>query len=315
MEKPVFIIGLHRAGSTLVNDVLNLNPGLAMAPDEMQLFWPLTHDFLDHAKKIGDLQNNANISKIVDLIYSGEMAGSFWKEWRKLGIPKEKVLQRIEASDRSYRSIINILLEEYANQENKQRYGAKYLVHFNKTDVLLDWYPDCKIVHITRDSRAICASKVNDLATRGRKKKYFFIKPFIHWGTILFFCWQYILSAKIHVKYNNYDNYFFLRYEDLIVDPLNTIKKLCKFLELEFSEKMMFPKGKSSSFTREKNRGFDMSRISYWREKMSGFDIKLITLFTKRAMLKLGYEDINREYGKLESEDNLKEGLRGNRFD
>ena len=229
----------------------------------------------------------------MDLIYSGKMAGSFWKEWRKLGISKEKVQRRIEASDRTYKSIITILLEEYAYQENKTRYGAKYLVHIKRTDVLLNWYPDCKIVHITRDPRAICASKVNDIATRGRKNKYFFIKPIIHWGTILFFCWQYILSAKVHTKYKDYDNYYLLHYEDLVIDPIDTIEKLCKFLELIFSEKMMFPKGKSSSFPGKKNRGFDVSRISYWRKKMSRFDIKLITLVTKRAMLKLGYENNN----------------------
>lgn len=295
MEKPLFIIGLHRVGSTLLRNMINLNPEVAIAPEELHVLWPWQKDFFYYVNRIGKLNKNGHINKVVDLIYSEKIKGGFCREW-KLDINKEKLLQRMKKSDLSFKSIITIILEEYARHENKKRFGAKYLVHFSKAEILFKWFHDCRVIHLTRDPRAICVSKVNDEATIRRKKKYPYLKILIHYGTLFYYIFEYNRLANIHKNFKRYDNYYLLRYEDFITKPKEIIKKLCEFIGLEFSENMMFPEGKSSSHTEEKRCGFDTARLFYWKDRASKFDIGLITLITKKGMVKLGYENIEKEY-------------------
>jgi len=294
----MFIVGLHRAGSTLLNNIFCASPEIAMAPEEMQLFWPWKKDFIDHAEKIGALTDDDHISQLMDLVYSGEIEASFWDEWKKLSINREEFLEKIKRSDRSYKSIITLFLEEHAKYRKRKRFGAKYLVHFGRIDVLLDWFPDCKIIHLTRDPRAICASKVNDEATIRRKRKSSFLRPFIHYGTLFFFVREFVRSAKIHQQFDGSKNYRLLRYEDLITEPEKTIRDLGAFSDLEFVDEMMFASGKPSSHHQTQKEGFDISRIFYWEQRMTRFDSKLIKLLTKKAMRRLGYGNIEQEYSK-----------------
>ena len=293
---PVFIIGLHRTGSTLLKEVINQNPSIAMATDEIHLKTPWYKDFFNYAEKYGNLKNNQIINDFVDFLLDGNLQGSFWKELKNTNIDENRVRQRILNSNRSYKSLVTIIMEEYAFSEGKVRYGSKYPVHFSKVQLLEDWYPDCKIIHITRDPRAICASKVNDRATNNRKKSSPFFSPLIHYGTILFFVFEYYWSSKIHSSWSSNPNYMKIRYEDLVVNPKKTIESICDFTEIDFSMTMLNASGKSSSHKKKEKSGFDITRVYKWKKILTIFEKSLITSLTINSMKRLGYGNIEKEY-------------------
>ena len=271
--------------------MLNLSPTLAMAHDEMHFLTPWHKDFFDYFKRAGNLKNDVNLSKFLQTLFSGKPYGSFWRELKKTKIDEDKTYKRIFSSGRRIQDILNIILEELALSEGKSRFGVKYPLHFSKLDTIYKYWPDSKIIHLVRDSRANCASKVKDEATKLRKNKYKIFKHFIHIGTLLFFIFEYNWSYKIHMKNKNRNNYILIRFEDILEFPEPTIKKLCNFCEIEFNPFMMFPCGKASSHDNKIRQGFDKSLINKWRFHQSGNDTSLITLFTRKSLTWLWVPD------------------------
>lgn len=296
LNKPIFIVGLHRTGSTLLKNMLNLNRNIAMATDEMDFSDPWHRTFSDDFKEFDDLNNDWNVKKLVDFIYTGNIHGTFWKEYGSLDISQKEIFERVIKTDRSLKNIITILLDEYRLKEKKVRVGVKYPLHFSRINILCDWYPDCKIIFLTRDPRAICASKVNDEETRRRKKKLRLLSPFIHYVTLLFFILEYNWSARVYQKYKNHSNFYKIRYEDLIINPDNYIKEICDFCEVGFYKNMLNAFGKPSSFTGKIKKGVNVSRVFRWEKRLHKFDKCLITFLTKKSMKILGYGNIEKEY-------------------
>jgi len=294
---PVFIIGLHRTGSTFLKNIINNNSAIAMATDEMDLLNPWRITFENQFEKLKG-KNDKNFSEqIVDLIYNVDIHGTFWKDYRTLNISKKIIKNRFEASDGSLNALISILLDEYRVLENKQRAGVKYPLHFSKADILKQWFPDAKILFLYRDARAVCASKVNDEATVIRKQKAGFLSFLVHYGTLGIFIFEYIWSSSFFAKYKNALNIYPVCYENLLLDPGKEVRKICEFCEIPFEQKMLNAVGKPSSHNGEIKSGVDKKRLSAWKKRISKVDIFLITWLTKKSMKKLGYEfkgfDIN----------------------
>lgn len=289
LDKPIFIISLHRTGSTLLKNVLNLNSNVAMATDEMDWSDPWYKVFEDYFKAFGGLEDPENLKNLVNFIYSCKIKGTFWKEYRDLGISKEKIFKSIAESDRSLQSIITVLLDEYRKKEKKKRVGVKYPVHYSRVKILFEWYPDAKIIFLVRDARAVCASKLNDEATKRRKSKLTVFSPFIHYLTLIFFIIDYIWSGMYYIKHLRKKPLYKVKYEDLVSDAENYVREICKFCEIPFERQMMTAHGKPSSHNGLIRHGFSKQRAERWKKRLSWFDKRLITVLTKRAMKVLGY--------------------------
>ena len=298
MENPIFIIGLPRSGSTLWLNVLAQNPGIYRI-GEMHFLTPWRRDFRYVLKKqAGDLTDEKNVERLVELLFSRKLipglTGPFWLyDIERVDDPtlREIVKKRIMESDKSLESFFKILLEEITKFKGYERFCLKFPVFANHLPKLLKWYPESRIIHITRDPRAVAMSRTNDPGgTRHKIKKYpqlkFFIKKTMVFLTIV----QYIWTSKLHQKFKTIKNYELFRYEDLVKDPEKTVKKLCKFAQIEFVPEMLEPKkGQASSITGEKKKGFDKKASSRWKEIISPFDKTIISLFTKKSMRRFGY--------------------------
>lgn len=288
LHKPIFIICIHRSGSTLLKNILNTNSKVAMATDEMYLSTPFYKTFEDQFRKY-NLSKDPEILRLIDQIYRGEFKGTFWKDYKNLGIEKEKIFKEIKNSDKTLKSIISILLNEYKNKKNKYRVGAKYPLHPSRLNKLLEWYPTSQIIFLTRDIRAIIASKLNDKATKRRKEKLGIFSFIIHYFTMFFFIFDYLWFAKIVKKNRELGNCFTIKYEDLGFNTVNELKKLSNFLEIPYEQEMLRSFGKPSSHNGEIKYGFDKKRIDKWERILSSFDKFIIKLFCNKAMKRMGY--------------------------
>lgn len=294
-KKPVFIVGLNRTGSTLLRNMLDLNSSLAMIPEELHLWdpYPWANCVLSYCKN-KDLSKKENRIIFLNLLFSKIFYGSFWEKIDSYNIDKQKIideLEKIEDNELNYIDIINLLFNYYLEIRKKDRFGVKYPLHISRIDLLNKWYPDCKIIHLTRDLRAIYLSKKNDEFSTKIKEKYkrlnFFIDFFIFVREIAEYNW----SRRIHIIYNKQDNYLLLNFEKLVTKPKETILDICKFLEIPFEEQMLCPKGKPSSFTKKISNRFDIDRINAWEKKIKPWERKLINIFASRSLREFGYRD------------------------
>lgn len=296
VKKPIFILGIPRCGSTLWTKILENNESL-LRIREMHFLSPWHKDFRNFCNNhIGDLKQNKHVYNLMEYLFSNKenyIHGTFWNDLKKINDIsfKKKILKSILKSNRSFGNIFKILIEEYTSFNDYNRCFVKFPVYFSYLSELLTWYPECKIIHITRDPRAIAISKTNDPGgTSIMIKNHPYYKELIKKSMIYFVVTQYIWSSSIHIKYKNLDNYALFRYEDLLLNPKKVIKDLCSFIEIDFNERMLYPGPEQpSSITGKTASGFDKNAAIRWKNEISKFDDKLITLLTKKYMRQLGY--------------------------
>lgn len=285
----VFIIGIARTGSKIYKNILNEWSDIHVSNELHFLFPPwIMKDFRTYVdEKIGNLKIDSNIPPLINLMYSGALNGTFWKG-EIHNINREKLEKRILESDRSYRSIFKILVEESAKAKNKKIAGAKFPVNIVYVPTLVQWFPNAKFVHIIRDPRAIYVSMVlKDIKNFNVKSKI--VKFIIALGRLIYLIWQFKMAAKIHRKYRNWDNYYLSRFEDIVSEPEIYLRRLCKFLEIEFKEEMLYPPVVDSSYYQKKNKGFDKDALIRWKNHISPITERIITLILKKEMKEFGY--------------------------
>ena len=290
MDDPIFIVGLPRSGSTLWSAVIAKNPAV-FEIGEMLMLTPIWRRDFRYFLKVhaGDLAERENVRSMINKMFSGDrtpgIRASFWqytaKSYRNPEL-EEALLQRIEASDKNVRSIFSAFIEELTAFYGFRRCCVKFPVFVNYVPTLLKWYPNCRIAHITRDPRAMVVSRANFRGERRLKGRR---------AMMAFTIWQYAWTSRLHVRYRSLDQYALFRYEDLMVDPENTIQQLCTFVGLQFDQEMLHPRGgQPSSVTGVRTAGFDRKAASHWKTMLSPMEARIVTLLTRGSMTRFGYD-------------------------
>jgi Sulfotransferase family len=304
MKHPIFIVGPHRGGSTLWHNLIAMCPGIMRLADPRFLGYRGQRDFRFFLKtQARTLSTPEDVNTLVELLFSRKnMPGLEGAFWRFEGISavdnselRREVARRIMESNRSIGAIARILIEEITRFSGCERACMKFPVDVGHIPELMEWFPDCKIVHITRDPRALAMSKSNDPSGTAIKvvehpSFAWLIRKVAVWSTII----QYRLGAKLHLQFKELPNYRLFRYEDLLADPERVLRELCEFIETDFREEMLEPqKGRHehqpSSLTGKRQKAFDPAAATRWRTVISRSDYWLISLLTRRSMKKLGY--------------------------
>jgi hypothetical protein len=227
------------------------------------------------------------------------LSGAFWRFENINGINDNKlkniIIEKIKDSKKSIGDIFTIFINELTYYNGYNRCCVKFPVYVNHVPELLKWYPKCKIIHITRDPRAIAMSRTNDpggtaILINKHPKYKLLIKKIMVYGVIF----QYIWTSILHQKYRDINNYKLFKYEDLLSNPEKTLKNLCEFINIDFLPDMIHPhKGRhehqSSSITGKKQKSFDKYAAVRWVELISPHENFLISNLTKSSMARFNY--------------------------
>lgn len=279
--KAVFIVGCSRTGSKIFMNVLSHTP-IDMTP-ELHFINPkwLHRDFIrDTQRNVGYLQNDKDVDYLMDLIYSKMLYGSFWKH---VDLDRINLKQRIMSSNRSFKDIFESILLEHAYSRGKEICGAKFPVHVSFVPILLRWFPKCKIIHIFRDPRAIFASQLIKHSRKSKVKRALFYFPMLA-HTII----QFKSSFRVYNCHRNLNNYYLARYEDIVTRPRKSIKSLCNFLKVPYSENMLNIPLRDSSFGYQGN-GISKLSLDKWKIVISPTTSKIIRKITGKEMRLLGF--------------------------
>jgi hypothetical protein len=209
---------------------------------------------------------------------------------------KTEISRRIKQSDRSLGATAKILIEEITRFSGCERACVKFPVDVGHIPELLQWFPDCKIIHITRDPRAVAMSKTNDPSGTAIRVLH---HPHLAWLIRKLSIWsvisQYRRTARIHHRLRYVSNYKLFRYEDLLAKPEKTLRDLCGFINVEFTDDLLHPEAgihlhQPSSLTGKQKKAFDPAAAIRWQDIIPAADRWLITVLTKRAMKILEYD-------------------------
>jgi hypothetical protein len=305
MKPPIFIVGQHRSGSTLWHNLVAMCPGIMRLTDPRFLSNGRHKDFQFFLKTYaGDLTIDPNVDKMVDECFAQTkipgLDSTFWRFENVKAADdlelKRQISFRVKESDRGLGAIAKILIEEITRFSGCERACVKFPVDVGHIPELLAWFPDCRIMHITRDPRAMAMSKTNDpsgtaIRALQHPRLAWFIKKLAVWFVIS----QYRLDAKTHLRFRHLDNYRLFHYEDLLAEPEKTLRDLCQFIGTEFTENLLHPERgihqhQPSSLTGKRQMALDASVAVRWQKVIPAVDGWLITTLTERSSRILGYD-------------------------
>lgn len=161
---------------------------------------------------------------------------------------------------------------------------------------ILQLYPGAYAVHIIRDPRDVLLSQKNRWRRRAFTKKAFplkeSIRSWVNYHPIsISLLWRSGIRAWEKIK--NHPRVYSFRFEDLLENPEQTVREVCRHLEIEFSPEMLeVPQVGSSHGTDHPNQfGVNKAIAGRWQRssKTDFVDLHICQKILEKFMVKLNY--------------------------
>jgi hypothetical protein len=215
MREPFFIVGFQRSGTTLLRVMLDAHPDIAIPLDTVGLW----SQYEGRLPRYGGLGNpDARRTIVEDLLREERIA--LWG----LSFTPDAILARWATSD--YPGLIRAFYESYASAHGKSMWGDKDPGNMVRIDQLTRWFPHSRIIHIVRDGRDACLSQL--------EQSFGFddlLECACEWREQV--QWVRRMGAVMTDRYHE------VKYEDLVVHPSETLRRISEFLEIPYQESML----------------------------------------------------------------------------
>jgi hypothetical protein len=274
-DKPIFIGGLQRSGTSLMRAILGSHPTLAIYKSDLPLWTKFYKQYKD--SNLNDLDFRV---RLLDEIVSDR------KSLKIIGLTfnSQEILDSLQnESHVTFGILFQHLLRQYAKLIGRPRWGLKTPHNEFWTDEIFAAYPDAKMIHIIRDPRDVAVS----VDSRGWDKP------------LEKTCRKWQQSAQLgKINSEKYaDSYMVVRYEDLVRNPESTTQKVCDFVKLDYTPdllKMDAQLGWRGSNSHFEDLGYEHDGISEkaigrYVEYLDSTDRVLIEDFLKEEMIQWQY--------------------------
>ena len=206
-ERPIFMLGAERSGTTLIMAMLGCHPRIGVP--EVVWYYPR---FRPYVHTYGDLAREENFRTLVD-----EMVFSLKTPfWGMRANPRTLVDEIVAASrERSFAGVYCAMLDRYAREVGKPRWGEKTPYNLFFVKEIKEDFPNAQFIYITRDGRDTSA----DYLQSG-------------FGPTNIFCaaevWKLCQNAvDPWRKRLGASEWLDIRYEALVREPESTLRQVC----------------------------------------------------------------------------------------
>ncbi len=275
---PIFVVGAPRSGTTLLQRMLRSHPRISSPTGESHFFIPLLRD----KARYGDLSRIENIRMLLKDMH-GRWAEFLDTDFHGVRFDVDAMAESIHARGAARMpEVLDALFRINAEGEGKSRWLDKTPYYIHHIPTLLASYPDAQFVHIIRDGRDAVLSMLERAAD---------IRVFnIDAGARL---WKrYVEAGRKASKLLAPHQYLELRYEDILADPVDSVRWLCDFLGEDFSDKVIDfnkstdPKTKTPLL----KQGLQPSNRDKWRTNMTPRQIRTFESVASDTLQACGYE-------------------------
>jgi hypothetical protein len=273
-DRPIFVVGCPRSGTTLLQVMLFAHPRLAVPPETRFLIrsYMRRHRF-------GDLEDPANRAKVARFITRRE---DTW--FADLGLDADAVTDEIVAGPPTIGSALGIVLRAYAERFGKQRWGDKRPGYHRQIEVLLRLFPDAQFIHLVRDPRDCVAS----------------LKRMTWWhsdSVAAMLAWAQAIDNVARARERWPDVIIEMQYERLVADPEPELRRLCAFLGEEYDPAMTEPQHAPPDVVPDRKHWHENARrapttapIGRFTETLTPTELALCEAALRQRMKRFGYE-------------------------
>jgi hypothetical protein len=270
-EHPIFVVGHRKTGTTLVQELLDGHPQLAVLPGESNHF----NTFLPRDPR------EAQAWWLLRLI-SPSGIPPFWA----LGADPEayaaftaRLLGLVEANPG--RDVLGMAAVALAPAE-RLAWVEKTPGHEHRVEEILRAYPQARFVHVVRDPRSVAAAIVRLDRATGQPTDIVDVGATIR---------RSFEAARENGRY------LVVRDEDLVGDPEHVMRRVASFAGIEWSDSLLtptvggVPATSNSAWSARKVTGeIEGRRLDLWREELGDHEAGLVAAATRTAARRHGYD-------------------------
>lgn len=297
VENPVFILGAHKSGTSLLRGLLDGHPDLFVIPFETHIFqlggfWVDYPPRREHPSNLRMEEIKARYRKFLVEMNNefNSMADSDMRGRIDLDAFNEAFNERSE----SFRELVEEYFEAIHQSVNNQKLSSKIRVveksveHAEYAQELKLLFPGSKFIHIVRNPYSNLVSFRRYLSRRGSGY------PFLYKA----------LSAMKGNYYYLYKNrflfpndYFVARYEDVLTESESTMRKIALFLSINFHPILLQPTSLGKPWPGNSSRGLSFSGIAaknlnLWKDELTHLESFYVNRFFRFILEDFGYDMI-----------------------
>lgn len=218
-ERPIFMIGAERSGTTLVMALLGCHSRIAVP--EVVWYYPRFYPYLH---TYGDLGKDENFRTLASEMVFG-LKTPLWGMKVNTRTILDEVIEL--APERSFAGLYAAMHLRFAQYSSKPRWGEKTPHNLYFVDAMHRDFPNAQFIYITRDGRDACVDYMESsfgptniyCAARSWKRCWTAVKD-----------WRKPLTDK--------GLWLDVRYEDLVRKPEQIMRGVCEFLGEDFETGM-----------------------------------------------------------------------------
>jgi hypothetical protein len=215
--QPVFMFGMERSGTTLLSMIIGAHPDVDV-PLATTGMWFSFYEQVQ--QRYNNLTNAADLDHLLDDVLSHDRV----KIWNTR-LDREEIRSKLMPG--CFGSVISAVHQQRAEVENKKYWMNMDIATLDNMHIVNEWFPAARFVHILRDGRDVAlshqtmpygAGNIGECATAWLNR----IGQNLRMGHML-----------------GKERYIAFRYEDLVDKTEETLKCICQFCGINYSQEML----------------------------------------------------------------------------
>lgn len=301
MNKPIFILGAHKSGTSLLRSLLDDHNELSIIPIEEHLFKHLGYQ-IDYPYQHQEKQNYSeermkdNFVEWISICNNSndKYADSVATDIFDLKLFTEEINSKSNLSETELSKLyFDSILKSTGKFKSDGRIVSKSVENSEFALDLKRLFPESKFLHIVRNPYAAF------VALRKYKTKHS----------------NYPLVDKLlKALYNDYyhlernkrllgEDYHIIRYEDLVTESERSLRDVASFLNIDYSDSLHNPSflgnpWSGNSTSNIKMTGLDYSRLNSFKKELFSYEIILINNSFSSFLKNYNYEQLKPKKGK-----------------
>lgn len=306
MDEPVFILGSHKSGTSLMRNLLDGVEEFFVIPIELHFFeyyglWvdyqirrslPAKTDFDRLLQRILSAIERSNQRATSDGKLGGDslVEAGRWDIQRLSNHLNQYAKPALENEDPkgfidTYVEAVYLALKGELPLAGT-RFVEKSVENAEFASLIKKLYPGSKFIHIVRNPYA---ALVSIRKFKPYKGKYPFLGTFLE---ALENSYYYAIQNPLFLS-----DYMVLRYEDLLFEPKTTMRKVAEHLDIPFTPIMLTPSAlgeqwKGNSMSGREFQGISTYPLNTWKSEINPLEIDLVNTLLPHVMREFNYEVI-----------------------
>ena len=295
---PVFIVGNSRSGTTLMSRILKLHSKVYVL-NETFMF-----DEVSKYESTFNVLNDAEIEAIIRDLITIQRKGIYLKSKTERYLEDTNEIMRIYKSTGIY-SLIGLLSAFYkyeANKNGKVIYGDQTPRHVFSIEWIIRLFPNCKIINMVRDPRAVLLSQRNKwkACKKYQQPIHEVIRAKINYHPFtISLLWNKSVDAAFSANKNKlYSPHIkTVIFEELVEDSSAIVKSVCDFAGIEFEKNMLnVDVEMTSNLKNDGQKGVVSDIANTWKNRLSNSEVYICEKTVGLRLEHYGYKRLGNDF-------------------